>query len=570
MVDSVSGSVVKAGDRTFVAGLGSGIDFTSLIQAAYDQKVARADRIEVKVDANQAKINAYDELRSLASALQTSVSGLTRSYDLLGQATNVFDDRTGAISYSGVGDPLSFIDVAVEPGADLSDYDIEVVNVGDTQKVLSDGANGTFADITSAAGKGSATFELGLVGGPTETISFDNNSSLQDIVNSINAVTATTNVSASIISLDGGASYQFVLGGTEAGADFQFVDTSGDDGFELLGITDAGDAYVNELQPATQSQITFEGIPITQNSNTYDSLIQGVEFTVKNETAGNTLNISIANDVALVREQIEDFIEAYNALRDFVIQNQQVSAAGTVAEGAELFSDSILEGLSREVQGLVGTNFTTAAGFETLRELGIEFDTANKLSIADATALDDALLNNFQSVRQLFETQSTIDNSELRIQANKSVTESLSFALDITHDGSGITSVSVGGDTSLFTIAGNTIKGAVGSIYEGLSLAYVGNTSTTVNVDIQAGFADLLNSKVDRYANSVTGSIIQESLRLEDRNGELNQEIDDIVTRAEKYRDAEIDRLARLEAQISQAQILIDQIKAIVNAGNDD
>ena len=96
------------------------------------------------------------------------------------------------------------------------------------------------------------------------------------------------------------------------------------------------------------------------------------------------------------------------------------------------------------------------------------------------------------------------------------------------------------------------------------------NTSTTVNIDIQAGFADLLNSKVDRYANSVTGSIIQESLRLEDRNGELNQEIDDIVTRAEKYRDAEIDRLARLEAQISQAQILIDQIKAIVTAGNDD
>ena len=56
MVDSISGSVVQAGDRTFVAGLGSGIDFTSLIQAAYDQKVARADRIEVKVDANQAKI----------------------------------------------------------------------------------------------------------------------------------------------------------------------------------------------------------------------------------------------------------------------------------------------------------------------------------------------------------------------------------------------------------------------------------------------------------------------------------------------------------------------------------
>ena len=106
MVDSISGSVVQAGDRTFVAGLGSGIDFTSLIQAAYDQKVARADRIEVKVDANQAKINAYDELRSLASALQTSVSGLTRSYDLLGQATNVFDDRTGAISVFNGSDPI--------------------------------------------------------------------------------------------------------------------------------------------------------------------------------------------------------------------------------------------------------------------------------------------------------------------------------------------------------------------------------------------------------------------------------------------------------------------------------
>ena len=42
MVDSVSGAVVQAGSRTFVTGQGSGLDFTALIQAAYDQKVREA------------------------------------------------------------------------------------------------------------------------------------------------------------------------------------------------------------------------------------------------------------------------------------------------------------------------------------------------------------------------------------------------------------------------------------------------------------------------------------------------------------------------------------------------
>lgn len=569
MVDSVSGSVVTAGNRTFVTGQGSGLNFTALIQAAYDQKVREADRIDVKIEDNQSKIDAYNELRSLTEALENSVSNLTASYDFLGTGTNIFDDRIANIESSGSADPLSFLDISIDPGTTVADYDIQVQTLGLEQAVISDGPNGSFADIGSAAGKGSATFEIGLVGGDTATISFDNNSSLQDIADAFNDVSSTTNVTASIVSLDGGASYQIILEGQDTGADFQYVDTSGDDGLTLLGITDGLGGYENEIQAAAPATIIFEGVPITQPSNTFDTVVQGVEFTIKKETAGETINIDIQNDVQSTKAAIEDFVTAYNELRDFIIQNQQVNADGSLPEGSELFSDSILDTLSSQIQSLFGLSYTTNAGFETLREIGLQFDTQNKLIIGDESALDDALLNDYNSVRQLFESQHTLTGSnEIRIFKNETTSQNYNFTLDITHDGANIVSASVGGDTSLFTISATSINGAEGSIYEGLSFAYIGTTSTSVDVQINNGFADLLEGITDNYSNVVGGTIQNEIVRLDNLNSKLDNDAEEIRDRAERYRDNEIDRLAALEAEISLANILIDQIRAIVDANN--
>lgn len=567
---STGSSLATAGNRTFVFGAASGLNTAQLIDAAYQQAVRGADRLEVRIDQNNTTINAYEELSGLTQSLRNSLTSLRASYGTqTTTTTSVFEQRTATIDSSDGTDPLSYIDITLNPNADTSSYDIEVINVAKAARVLSSGANGSFADKTSAANKGVGSFEIGLEGGAVATINFDNNSSLQSIVTQINNQTVTSGVKAEIVSLDGGASYQFFLTAQETGKAITYNDLGGD-GFTALGITTSPGVYAQEIQAPEDATVTFEGITITQDSNTFSNVVDGFDFTAKNKTNGAILTVGVENDYSLVKGAIEGFVESFNSLRDFVRLNQQVGADGTIAEGADLFGDSILRDLSKDIQAVLKNNFTTDIGGLNLASLGITLDSNNRLEISDPSKLDAALINNPESVRQAFESHATIDNAQLRILSNKTTQLNYDFALDITVSGSVITGASVGGDNSLFDISGRNLVGKAGTAYEGLTLTYVGTASSTVNIQLNNGYANLTSVIADRYSNSVTGTLTKESLRLADANVGLEQDAAEIVARAETVREREIDRIAQLEAQIQTAKSVIAQIKAILNANNND
>ena len=184
--------------------------------------------------------------------------------------------------------------------------------------------------------------------------------------------------------------------------------------------------------------------------------------------------------------------------------------------------------------------------------------------------LDTAIIDDPDVVRNIFQTQYSDDNAEFEILSNTSTQVSLNFALDITTDGTNITNVSVGGDNTLFTFSGGTIKGAVGSIYEGISFAYVGTASTTVNIAFDQGFADLASNTLEGLVNTVDGLIQQEKLAIESTNENLQSRADRVRERAEAYRLSLIERYARFESQLNQANGLLNQIRAILGTNDDD
>ena len=176
-----------------------------------------------------------------------------------------------------------------------------------------------------------------------------------------------------------------------------------------------------------------------------------------NADVGTTITLNIGQDNAGIKSAILDFVDSYNALRDFVLQNQVVNSDGTVPEDVLLANDNLLEQVDNQLQSLVGLNFNTGAQ-ETLAEIGIEFDANNRLTV-DELVLDTAIIDDPDVVRNIFQTQYSDDNAEFEILSNTSTQVSLNFALDITTDGTNITNVSVGGDNTLFTFSGGTIKG---------------------------------------------------------------------------------------------------------------
>src|ERR1700740_1499487 len=83
------------------------------------------------------------------------------------------------------------------------------------------------------------------------------------------------------------------------------------------------------------------------------------------------------------------------------------------------------------------------------------------------------------------------------------------FPLTITANADGtLTGASVNGDSSMFTVSGNLITGKTGTPYAGLSFAYhTTSASTTVQVALQPGLANQINSFASMYADSSTGLI---------------------------------------------------------------
>lgn len=556
--------ITTLGSRTFLFGGSSGIDTSALIEAAYNQRKAEADQIDVKVTKNTNKMNALSTLQTLGQSIQDSLSSLQKNYSILNTAVSSFDARTGTLSSSSSTPPTSLVQVTIDPGTPLGSYEIEV-----QQKAQAHRVGGNSATIDKDADMlYTGTFDIGVAGGIAMPISVTSDMSLSELAAAINAQKDTTGVTASVLKTSE-AGYQLVLSGVQTNKQIEITNITGDDVLQNLGVLDGGGLFVNDLQLPQGAIITLNDVPVTRDDNDFSDLIDGINLAVLNDEPGTKIQLQVTNDTSAVKDDILNFTESYNALRDFILSQQEVSD-GEVAEDAVLFSDFMVKNMSTSLQTLVAGSYGAGGGnLETLAELGIKVGSDGKFTV-DESVLDDALINSFDQVKSIFETSSTVDNSEFRVVSNTSSTANMSFALDITYSGGAITDVAVGGDNTLFDISGTLITGKVGTAYEGLSFAYVGTTSTTVNVSFSQGVADLMSNTLDRFTDVVGGLIQDEKVRLDEQNKELNLRADRILERAGDFRERLIDKYARLEAQMSAAKTILAQIQAILNISNND
>jgi flagellar hook-associated protein 2 len=558
-----NGSFVQSGGLTFLSGGASGIDTSGLIEAAVNQRLQEAVRIDVRIAENDLKSSGLTTLQDLGSTLQASLATLRGAFGVSSNDGAIFDAKAGTLTSNNTVDPTSLLNVTIDEGAEVGTNTIVVRRTAREEINTSD----QFSDPAAAVGV-TGTFRLKLQGMTNSNINVVATDSVQDIADKINAVSDQTGVSASILMVSD-TQYRLIVRGDETGLNMQRNIGAGDNILETIGVLNAGGTYKNQEQNDRNSQIDFNGVRVTHNSNTITDIVPGVDFEIVGGDTGTTLTLSVGDDTSGIKGAIEGFVDAYNEFRSFVLTQQAVSATGEISEEQPLFGDNLMEGLSRSLQGLFGTNFTgNTGGIETLAEIGIEFDANNQLTI-DAAVLDSALLDKADEVRGLFQAQYTVDNAEFNMIRNNSVGGDLSFAMDITHDGSSITSVSVGGDTSLFTVSGSSIIGAEGTVYEGVTFAYVGTTSTTVNIDFTQGFGDLAVNTLEGYVNSASGLLQREKLQIDDNNSNLTDRADRVRERAEDYRARLIEQYSSFEAQLSRSKSLIDQIRAILGTSDD-
>jgi flagellar hook-associated protein 2 len=531
------------------------VDWSALITAAVNAKLVAATTISTTITNNEAKVTAYQTLQTDLSTLSSGLSSLATAV-VNSLATNVFATRSATLSSTGDVSASSALSMSVSNGAATGDHTLTITQVATAQKVV-----GTSQSSQTSELGYSGTFSIGLAGGSTADISIDSTMSLQDVVDTINAQTSTTNVQASIVQVSSG-SYEMVLTGTEDAADITYSSTSGDDILNKLGVTDSTGAFADVLQTSQAAEFTLDGISMTRDTNDITDVLTGVTFNLLQATpSGATLNISIEPDTSQIETAVENLVTNYNTFRDAVIAQQATGSDGTADSSAVLFGD----GTMRDIMDALQNALNSTVGGLTMADLGLSFNEKNELEL-DTSTLSEILSTNLSGVTTLLSAQTKTSSSQLTVV--NTGTSPQSFTLDLTVDSDGnLSSASVGGDSSLFTISGTTIIGVAGSAYAGMAFTYSGSTSQSITVTSTQGIATQLYQISKNYSSS-SGTLQTLITNLTDRDNDLQQKVDDIESAASAYQTQLQVQYASYQAAIESANNTLTYLKALLNSSS--
>jgi flagellar hook-associated protein 2 len=533
------------------------IDWNALIEVAVNAKLAKADSIDLKITNNEAKIASYKQMQSLLTTMSTAANSLRAPTGTLNKAADVFLSRAAYLTGNGVADPASSVSATVESGAEMGKFDLQIIALAKAHKIGS-GAHASKADDLGFAG----VFSLGTVAGDNADITVTADMSLAEIAAAINTQTTTTKVSASVVAVSA-SEYRLVLSSTETGQVIEASAVSGGDVLNQLGLTNGAGGIANELQASAQAQIRVDGILVTRASNDISDVVTGVTLHLYQPTpAATSVTVEVGTDLNAVKNAVLALAEAYNAYRDFAYAQQQLPNANN-KETTVLFGDGTL----RSANSAIDSALINSADANSLAMLGLTFDNTNHL-VLDETVLDNTLLSNLEAVQSLLSFQMTSSSADLLLLSRG--TEAVpDFTLDIVVDAGGvITSASVNGNSSLFTVSGSGIKGAVGSIYEGYTLVFVGDASQSVDVSFSSGIAERLYNAADAAANANKGALSIVVGALEDTNGDLKAKSDTIRTLTETYRTNLTTRYAKVQAAIAAAESSQEYLKNLMDTWN--
>ncbi|MFN4126501.1 flagellar filament capping protein FliD [Pannonibacter indicus] len=557
-VSSTTSTTTTASSYTYSSS--TDIDWSALVEVAVAAKTAPADAIDVKIAANEVKIAAYEEMQSLLQAITSAADAMRGTTNSIVTKDDVFSLREAYLTSSSSSvTASSAVVVTAENGAQTGTYDLQILQLAATQKVASSGFSSRSSDLEL-----SGTFSIGLEGMESAEITVTEDMSLSEIASAINAESATTGVQASVVKVTE-STYRLVLSGTETGKEISLESISGDDIGQALGLTDSDGAFASEIQAAKQAIISLDGIEITRSTNTIDDVLDGISFTIYQTTGSDaTISVEIANDLTSIKDTIVALVDAYNAYREWALTQQAVSSSGGAAADATLFGDSTL----RSANNAVASALSTMIDGSSMALLGLSYDTSNYL-VLNETTLNSVLLNDLDALENIlmFQFESSSEDLVL-LSRNSSMPSELTLDIQVDSDGN-ITSVSVNGDTSLFTVSDTRIKGAEGTIYEGMTLVFTGSTSQTVTIQTSSGIVEKLYNSVDLYSNSSSGLVSGLIDNLTEKNEDYSTRAADIRSRAETYRTNLTNRYASYQAAIEAANSTLLYLEALLNSGDD-
>jgi flagellar hook-associated protein 2 len=362
-------------------GLASGLDTKAIIAALMAVERRPITALEQKKTSFQKQKDLFGKFEDLLGKLKTAADVLRKADRFLDFKASVDVDKHLAATAS----------TSAAPGS----YDIVVNSLAKAETSTSLGK----ADkSTTTFGAGNLKFT---VDGNDWLVGIDNtNNTLEGIAAAINATPGLKDaVHATVLDTGSGATpYKLVITGRQTGAENAITIAADDADPTLTALANELDA--NQTQAATDAVLTINNVQITRASNVISDAIAGVTLTLKGADPLATTKLTVATDVTKTAEKVKAFVDAYNAVVDFVVEQNKTDAKGLATN--PLFGDSTLNLVRDQLRGIVGGSVDTGdAGVALLAQIGITADTKGKLTFNQAK-FEEPLTTKEQYVKALF------------------------------------------------------------------------------------------------------------------------------------------------------------------------
>lgn len=375
------------------SGIASGIDSAALIQSLLDQQRAtRITPLQTKVTSYQETNSAFSQLKSLMSTLSDKAQTFrTLNGGVLAKQSTSSDESVVTSSASNTATNGSY-DLTVTDKARNGTFSFNDRYSSSTAAInssISDGAPAADRTVSFTIGTGDNAEDI--------DIELTSTSTLTDFVQQFNS--SSTSATASVVNVGTTASpsYAVIINSNNEGTDRGTV-TLNSVGTQLAA---GGGAFqTNTLSQATDAEFTISGISgtITRSSNTISDVITGVTFNLQST---GTAKLTVSDDTSTTRGTVEDFVEAYNDVVNFIKENDLVTQEQDGAETVNIFGTlsgtSIDENILSSIRQAFSNAGISGGSVNILADLGITTERDGTLSF-DGDIFDDAIATDPTSI----------------------------------------------------------------------------------------------------------------------------------------------------------------------------
>lgn len=186
-----------------------------------------------------------------------------------------------------------------------------------------------------------------------------------------------------------------------------------------------------EITGGLDAQLLVDGAFYSRASNVVTDVVNGVTLTLS-EVSTSTSTVEVARDVDKIAGAIESFIQAFNSVSQFVIDQFKGAGAGAGKLNSPLSGDSFIRSMrSRMRDALESSIAASISDFSRLAELGIEITRDGTYEV-DKSVLSEVVRSDPLGVRRVFAAYGTSEAASLRYFAVGSDVKAGTYGVSIT------------------------------------------------------------------------------------------------------------------------------------------